>query len=254
MPVYYQACKEASPIASSVDLLGLFVSVGPPTIIAGASVAKTNRSRPQLWIGWCFILIGLGLMSSVTESTSRATSIGFQVPIGVGVGMIFAASYFPVLAPLPPTSNAPALALFVFLRTFAQVCHYSRGCSFKVHAAADVAAAQIWGVTIAGTVLQNRVQGKLPQSVKDTLPGLNNVVYAVVPLISDMQEPAKGIVRRAFAEALRTVWQILIGVAGVGFLSSLWMRVLPLHTQRIATLSEARKKVTAESTVLEVTE
>ncbi|KAM5530941.1 hypothetical protein V8D89_015386 [Ganoderma adspersum] len=227
LPVYYQACKDASPLTSSVDVLGLFASVGPPTIIVGASIAKTNRYRPQLWIGWCFILVGLGLMSSVTESTSRATAIGFQIPIGVGIGMIFAAAYFPVLAPLPPTSNAPALALFVFLRTFAQ----------------------IWGVTVAGAVLQNGVQAKLPQSIKDALPGLNNIVYAVVPLIPTLQDPEKDVVRRAFAESLQAVWRILIGVAGVGFITSLGMKALPLHTQRNATLSAAGEKMTTEDIV-----
>ncbi|KAI1791873.1 Mfs1.2 [Ganoderma leucocontextum] len=232
LPVYYQACKDASPTASGVDLLALFVSVGPPTIITGVSIAKTKRYRPQLWLAWCFILLGLGLMSSVTESTRRATSIGFQIPIGVGIGMIYAAAYFPVLAPLPPTSNAPALALFVFLRTFAQ----------------------IWGVTIAGAVLQNGVQGKLPQSVKDTLPGLSNVVYAVVPLIPTMQEPAKDVVRRAFAESLQTVWRILIGVAGVGLIASLGMKALPLHTQRNISLSETGEKVTTEGAAVDVVE
>ena len=118
---------------------------------------------------------------------------------------------------------------------------------------------QIWGVTIAGTVLQNRVQARLPQSVKDTLPGLSNVVYAVVPLIPRMQEPAKSAVRRAFADALRTVWLILIGVAAVGFVASLGMKALPLHTQRIATLeppeAAEEKAVEAEgSAVSEVTE
>ena len=120
---------------------------------------------------------------------------------------------------------------------------------------------KIWGVTIAGTVLQNRVQARLPQSVKDTLPGLSNVVYAVVPLIPRMQEPAKSAVRRAFADALRTVWLILIGVAAVGFAASLGMKALPLHTQRIATLSEspgvAEEKVEAAGSAvsdLEVTE
>ncbi|PIL24610.1 MFS general substrate transporter [Ganoderma sinense ZZ0214-1] len=230
LPVYYQACKDASPTASGVDLLALFVSVGPPTIITGASIAITKRYRPQLWLAWCFILLGLGLLSSVTESTRRAASIGFQVPIGVGIGMIYAAAYFPVLAPLPPTSNAPALALFVFLRTFAQ----------------------IWGATIGGAVLQNGVQGKLPPSVQATLPGLNNVVYAVVPLIPTMQQPAKDIVRRAFAESFQTVWRILIGVAGAGLIASLGMKALPLHTQRNITLSEAKGKAAEEVAVEEV--
>ena len=103
-------------------------------------------------------------------------------------------------------------------------------------------------------MLQNGVQGKLPQSVKDTLPGLNNVVYAVVPLIPTMQQPEKDVVRHAFAESFQTVWRILIGIAGAGLVASLGMKALPLHTQRNVNLSEARneEKVNVEGVVDEV--
>ena len=121
LPVYYQACKDASPIASGVDLFGLCFTSGPIAVIAGASVAITKRYRPQLWLAWCLMMIGLGLMSQITESTSRGASIGYQVPIGIGVGIVFAAIYFPVLAPLPVTSNAPAVSFLIYLRTFSQV-------------------------------------------------------------------------------------------------------------------------------------
>lgn len=123
LPIYYQACKDASPVGSGVDLLGLCFATGPSSIIAGISIAKTKRYRPQMWFAWCMMILGMGLTSTITETTSRATSIGFQILLGVGVGTLFTASYFPVLAALPVTSNAPALSFFVFLRTFSQVRH-----------------------------------------------------------------------------------------------------------------------------------
>jgi hypothetical protein len=38
-------------------------------------------------------------------------------------------------------------------------------------------------------------------------------------------------VRNAFADALRVVWQVLLGITIAGFLSSLGMRQLHLHTK-----------------------
>lgn len=70
------------------------------------------------------MLIGLGLTSTVTENTARGTSIGFQIIAGAGIGILYSASYFPVLAPLPVSSNAYALSFFIFLRTLAQVSTY----------------------------------------------------------------------------------------------------------------------------------
>ncbi len=75
------------------------------------------------------MLVGIGLISSITESTSRIATICYQIPAGAGIGMVFAASYFPVLAPLPTKMNAAALSFFVFIRTFAQACNFSRSLS-----------------------------------------------------------------------------------------------------------------------------
>ncbi|KAL1937269.1 hypothetical protein VTO73DRAFT_13878, partial [Trametes versicolor] len=201
----------ASPTASGIDLFGLCFSTGPMAIIAGVSVAKSRRYRPQLWTAWALVMVGVGLMSTVTEDTARAASIGFQIIIGVGVGILYSATYFPVLAPLPVTSNALALAFFIFLRSFAP----------------------IWGVTVGGALLQNQLRAHLPASVQAALPGLgDNVAYAVIPLIRGMAQPQKDLTRAAFAHALQTLWRVAIGVAGVGLLASVPMRALPLHTQR----------------------
>ncbi|EIN09718.1 MFS general substrate transporter [Punctularia strigosozonata HHB-11173 SS5] len=217
LPVYYQACKDASPTRSGVNLFGLCFSTGPVSIIVGVSIAKLRRYRPQIWIGWCLIIrlqihsiVGVALISTVTESTTKASSIGYQIIAGSGIGIIFSAAYFPVLAPLPITSNSPALALFMFFRTFAQA----------------------WGVTIGGTILQNELRSRLPEGLESHVPGLNNLAYAAIPIIRALPQPLKDQARHAFAESLATVWRLLIAVAGVGLIFSLPMKGLPLHTMK----------------------
>ena len=37
--------------------------------------------------------------------------------------------------------------------------------------------------------------------------------------------------RDAFAKGIKVIWQVMIAVAGLGLLSSLLMKALPLHTQ-----------------------
>lgn len=49
--------------------------------------------------------------------------------LAIGAGIIYAATYFPVLAPLPVAENAHALAFFAYLRSFAAVSSdYSVAC------------------------------------------------------------------------------------------------------------------------------
>ena len=99
-------------------------------------------------------------------------------------------------------------------------------------------------MTVGGTILQNGLQSRLPQSAKDLVAGIDNIAYAIVPLIKGLSQPEKDVVRSAFAHALVPVWRVLIGVAGVGLLASLPVKGLPLHTTKDE--SWAMKQVGAE--------
>ncbi|KAI0047422.1 MFS general substrate transporter [Auriscalpium vulgare] len=228
LPVYYEACRGSSPTGSGIELFGLCWAQGLGAISAGISVRVLKRYRVQLWLAWCLVVIGLGLLSSMDESTHRATSIGYQVILGTGIGAIFATAYFPVLAALPVTSTAPALSLFVFLRCLTP----------------------IWGVTFAGAILQNYLQDHLPPDLFDQTTGFGpgvSIAYAVIPQIAQLPEPTRSEVRKAFASSLNIVWRVLIGVAGLGLLSSLPLSNLPLHTEKDAKWTEKDAKWTREA-------
>jgi len=64
-----------------------------------------------------------------------------------------------------------------------------------------------------------------------------------------MDEALRQDVRTAFADSLRVVWQVLIGVAGIGFLSSLAMKHLPLHTNTDENWGLEERKEEASSDV-----
>jgi hypothetical protein len=55
------------------------------------------------------------------------------------------------------------------------------------------------------------------------------LVYAIIPELSSLSEPLKGEVRVAFAASLKVLWEVMVAVAGIGFLSALVMKELPLQ-------------------------
>ncbi|KAI0083280.1 hypothetical protein BDY19DRAFT_910713 [Irpex rosettiformis] len=57
------------------------------------------------------------------------------------------------------------------------------------------------------------------------------LAFSAIPVISDLEEPLRTQVRDAFAESIRVIWQVMTGIAGLGLLTSLIMKGLPLHTQ-----------------------
>ena len=208
IPVYFQACKIASPIASGVDTFGLAFSLAPSGIVAGLSVAASHRYRPQLWLAWALVMLGAGLLSTLHADSARARAIGFQVVAGAGLGILSTTTYFPVLAPLPVGANAKALAFFTFCRNFAQV----------------------WGVTVGGAVLQNELARRLPAGFVAAFPAGTALAYAAIPLVPGMPQPLRDDVRAAFAGSVAVIWRVLVGVGAMGLLASLAMKRLPLHT------------------------
>ena len=62
-------------------------------------------------------------------------------------------------------------------------------------------------------------------------PGGASMAYSLVPEIKSLEEPLRSSVQVAFADSIAVIWQVMIGIAGLGLLCSLPMKALPLHTQ-----------------------
>ncbi|KAI0648750.1 iron permease [Trametes meyenii] len=203
IPIYFQATQGASAIGSGVDMFPVVILIPVFAVITGVSVQIVHRYRPQNCLGWVMMVVGFGVLSILTEKSSRAAYIGLQVPASIGVGMIWISTPFAILAPLPFSNSPHALAFFIFTRSFAQS----------------------WGIVIAGTIVQNVLQRELPKAFLAALPQGAQIAYAAIPTIPHIQDAVvRDEVRAAFAHATRLVWQVMIGFAGAGLLSTLLMR------------------------------
>ena len=120
--MYFQASLGASAVGSGVDMFALCLTIPPFAIFTGLSVQIFNRYLPQNYVGWALIIAGFGILTILDEKTSRATYIGAQIPVAVGLGIIWISTQFAILAPLPFSNSAHALSFFTFIRCFAQVC------------------------------------------------------------------------------------------------------------------------------------
>ncbi|KAG6826989.1 hypothetical protein H0H92_013651 [Tricholoma furcatifolium] len=204
------ACKGASPRQSGIDSLGLTMALGPASIITGISVTKTGKYRMQAYLGWIILVAGAGALTTIRSTTVLAHSIGLPSLITIGAGIVYSVGYFPVLAPLPVSRNAHALAFFAFCRSFAGV----------------------WGVTVGGTILQNELGKRLPAAFLDSLPqGGVSIAYSAIPRIVTLEEPLRSEVREAFGDGIRVIWFVMIGVAGAGLLSTLLMKDVPMQAK-----------------------
>ncbi|KAF9459239.1 MFS multidrug transporter [Collybia nuda] len=207
LPIYYQGCKGASPTRSSVNMFGITFLTGPFVVLGGATVSIFKRYRPQLWIAWVLAIIGAATLSTYDVETPLARAIGLTVIGAAGAGLLFGATYFPVLSPLHVSQNARALALFAFFRAFAG----------------------IWGITIGSAIFTNKLTKHLSPEFLAQFPGGVDIVYSIIPTISSLHEPTRSEVRHAFAESLKPIWYTITALVVFAFLVSLLMADVPLQ-------------------------
>ncbi|KAF7351678.1 MFS domain-containing protein [Mycena sanguinolenta] len=206
--VYFQARFDVSPTGAGIDGMPLAFLSPTAGLIAGVIIQKTTSYRVPIMMGWSLLVLGLGLLSTLDENTSRAKTLAFSVISGLGTGSLILATYFPVLAPIPVSKNANALALFVFIQNFGLV----------------------WGIPVGGTILQNELRNQLPADFVAQLPGGVEIAYSIIPVIRTLPEPLRSDVQKAFAQALKIVWSVTTGIACLGFVVGLFMKPYPLHT------------------------
>ncbi|KAI0826235.1 iron permease [Irpex lacteus] len=209
LSVYFQAVLGASPVMAGVDVLVFAFMIAAAALTSGIGVQVQKKYIPVNVAGWIFMIVGFGVLSLMKYGSTRSQWLGFQVLIGIGVGLIFPSPLFAVLAPLPVERNAAALAFFAFTRSFAQT----------------------WGITIAGTILQNELTKRLPSDFVAQFPGGSEIAFAAIPVIGDLPEPLRTQVREAFAASLSIIWKAMIGISGAGLLSLLLLKEIPMNTE-----------------------
>ncbi|RDB31043.1 Efflux pump FUS6 [Hypsizygus marmoreus] len=202
MPVYFQACCGASPLTAGVDMLSTGLVIAPWALACGASISILKKYRPALILGWIFMIVGFGLLSTLKADSSLGAWVGFQFIISAGIGIYYPGTIFPILAPLPVSYTAAMLAFLAYL------------CSFG----------QTWGITIASTILQNQLKTKLPESFASQFPEGVSIAYAAIPELHKLDGSLLNEVRVAFAESLAVIWQTMIGISVLGGIALLLMK------------------------------
>lgn len=89
----------------------------------------------------------------------------------------------------------------------------------------------MWGVTIGTAVIQNELRKNLPPDVLAEVPGGVQFAYSAITAIGTFPPASQAAIQIAFAKSISIIWQVMIGIASIGLISSMFMKALPLHTQ-----------------------
>lgn len=86
LPIWFQAVKGATAIASGVMNLPIIITYVLMSIVTGGAVTLLGYCTPWMLAGGIFVSVGYGLLTTFHPDTPSREWIGYQIIAGVGLG------------------------------------------------------------------------------------------------------------------------------------------------------------------------
>ncbi|KAI1383605.1 major facilitator superfamily transporter [Hypoxylon trugodes] len=157
-PLRLQMVNGKNPSMAGIMLLPMLASSAVGSVISGALNAKKNRVFETLLTATCLLVLGCGLLSTLSSSIElEPKALGFLVFVGLGFGMVVATSTMVATIQSSMRDHAPAQGLIAQVRVL--------GGSIGIAASS----------AIAGVILKERVGSDTGQSssLEDTIANLS---------------------------------------------------------------------------------
>ncbi|KAK6974569.1 major facilitator transporter-like protein [Favolaschia claudopus] len=207
IPIFYQAVQHHSATKSGIDILPLMLAQVLTIVVAGQVVSKTGRYWHILLIGPIFLGLGAGLLYTVNATSPSSNIAGFQILLGIGMGMGVQNS---LLAIQTEFTNKPnLLGQATGLATFAQFLGGTLG------------------LGIAEPILASELGKYLFKYAPDAPVAV--VRQAPTAIYTDLPAGMISGVVRAYTDSLRLVFILGVPVAGLALVAGLFIENLRLE-------------------------
>lgn len=227
LPVFLQLVTGASATASGLLLLPLLIASALSTVASGRIMARTGRYKVFPVIGLALMSLGLLLLSTLDETSSRLAVALFMAVFGAGFGMVTQILMVAIQNAVPPREIGTATASANLFRAL--------GGSV--------------GVAIYGAVFTNGLRHWLPLRLPGRLPaGIDpHGIQASPGRIHTLAAPIQHGVAQAVASALHDVFVVAAPIALAGCLLVLALREVPLRGGAAAGRSTPPESTTSRS-------
>ncbi|ORY17100.1 MFS general substrate transporter-like protein [Clohesyomyces aquaticus] len=200
LPVYFQGVLVSSPSRSGVQLLPTVLILIPFAAVSGKLLGKLGKYKPLHFIGFAIMTIGFGLFTQLRGSSSTAAWVCFQAIEAAGAGIAVSVLLPAIQAPLSQKDVATATGTFAFVRSFGIV----------------------WAVTVPATIFNHRLAQLANARISDldvriALSGGGGYERATKAFLGSLTGQVREEVVGVFTDTLKLIWEVAIGIAGLGF-------------------------------------
>ncbi|KAF2708719.1 putative MFS transporter [Pleomassaria siparia CBS 279.74] len=209
LPIYFQAVRGASAIASGVRLIPIILGLTITQIVVGGTITVVGIFNPFLILGPAIATVGAGLLMLLDENSSAGQWIGFQILLGVGVGFCMTIPLMLAQVVVGTQDVPTATAITIFAQSMGSAVF----------------------VPIAQAIFQNELLKAVPQFTAGSngyevlAAGANREAIDSFP--PDM---IPGILR-SYSKALQSTFAVAVPLAGVSLLVALFMPWFRYHNE-----------------------
>lgn len=101
LPFYFQSVLGHSAASSGVLTLPYVMTLLFSPMASGAYITAYGHYIPFMYIGACLAIVGSGLLSTLTTTSSQAQYVGYQVIVALGAGTVQRITFTAVPLALP---------------------------------------------------------------------------------------------------------------------------------------------------------
>jgi hypothetical protein len=194
LPLYSQSVLGVDALSSGVYLLPLIVSCSLSAAATGVFMQRTGTYLPVLHVAQLISTLGVGLFINLDFGSDRTKLFIFEVIAGIGAGMNIEPPMIAAQAAATVKDTASVVATMGFLRSLLTAI----------------------SVVVGGVIFQNAMNSANPTLVNQLglpLAAQFNGDQALVnvELIASLPSTQQDIVRRAYFDAIRSVWIMVRG-------------------------------------------
>lgn len=203
---YFQIAGGRTPTEAGLLTIPLMIGSLIGTLVAGQLITRFGKWKRFLIIGSASLIIGLGLLSTITHSTPEWHAMVFIAFVGVGMGMLLQNYVLAVQNTVDVSQVGAASAAVAFFR--------SLGGAF--------------GVAVLGAILASQVKGDVTSQLyaRGIDPGAGRGSLLDV---KNLPPQVAEIVRSAYGDATGTVFLVAAIIAVVSLVAALLIREVPLR-------------------------
>jgi MFS family permease len=219
---YFQLARGMSPTHAGLMSVAMVAGLVFSSMVTGRIITRTGRWKGWLVGGMVAVILGLGLLATIDETTPLLVVGVFMAVLGLGLGATMQNLVLAVQNNTAQADMGAASSVVAFFR--------SMGGSI--------------GVSALGAVLSHQVAAKVTDGLAAIGVTTSSHDSHSIPDLDTLPGPVRAIFEQAFGEATGHIFLVAVPFAVAAFVCVLFIREVPLRT----TILRADEMVSTGST------